>query len=284
MIKMIKKNAMMLVCAIIVLMSCGHRNVETASEEAMPSSDTLSLVPDGYDMFVALQDVANQMNADLFAGQNDALLQQLLPDGSAPSSINAFLLKGKGKVILFDAGMGAANGGMMMQKLDSLQIAPEQVTDICITHFHFDHIGGLLTADGKAQFPAATLHVADAECDAWLNGALKQNNGNVKMMLAAYGDRVERFTAGDTLLGDIVTIAAPGHTPGHVLYDLGSVLIVGDLLHAVALQLPHPEFSARYDNDQQLAAETRQSVLKMAKEQHRILAGMHFPYPFVISF
>lgn len=281
-----KKSAFILISAAMLLLSCGRRNDPSLSVVSadVQEDSCLSVVPDGYDLFLPLQDAERRMSAELFAGQNDTLLSKLLPDGSAASSINVFLLKGKGKTVLFDAGLGAAQGGLLLQKLDSLKISPNQVTDICISHFHGDHIGGLLDADGKAQFPIATLYLPKEECEVWLNGVLKQNNAQVKLMMSQYKDRIVQFAAGDTILEDIVTVAAHGHTPGHVLYDLGSVLIVGDLMHAVELQLMHPEFSARYDTDPKQAADTRKSVLEQAANQRRILTGMHFPAPFFERF
>ena len=149
--------------------------------------------------------------------------------------------------------------------------------------FHGDHIGGLLTANGEAVFKNAKLHFSDLELEAWTTGPLQDRNDQVNSMLTAYADRYETFQAGDTIVDGIVTIAAPGHTPGHTLFDIGDAIIVGDLLHAVALQVEHPEFSAKYDSEPELASQTRISVLEIARTSHKPLAGMHFPDPFNIK-
>ena len=236
-----------------------------------------------WDTLVALQDCKQQMSAQLFEGQNDELLAQILPDGFAEASINAFLLKGEKNIVLFDAGLGESRNGQILAKLDSLGIQPEQITDICITHFHTDHIGGLLASDGSATFTKAKLHFSEEEYEAWTTGQLKDQNEIVMTMLDAYKDRYEIFHAGDTIVDGIVTIAAPGHTPGHTLYDIGDAIVVGDLLHAVALQVEHPEFSAKYDFEPEQAEQTRTAMLEIARTTHKPLAGMHFPEPYIIK-
>ena len=71
-----------------------------------------------------------------------------------------------------------------------------------------------------------------------------------------------------------------GHTPGHTVYQLRlseaqQAVFVGDILHAVALQFPHPSFCARYDSDPKAAVESRLKTLRQAG----ILLGAHFPFP-----
>ena len=224
------------------------------------------------------------MPAELFAGQNDELLNEILPDGYADASINVFLLKGEKNIVLFDAGLGESRHGQTISKLDSLGITPEQITDICITHFHGDHIGGLLDTNGKAVFPKAKIYFSKTEYEAWTTGPLQEQNQSVNAMLEAYNNRCVIFEAGDTIIDGIVTIAAPGHTPGHTMYDTGDAIIAGDLIHAVALQVEHPEFCAKYDFEPNLATETRKSVLEIARTTHKPLAGMHFPAPYTLKF
>ena len=231
----------------------------------------------------AIQDLPQQMPAALFEGLNDTLLARLLPEGAAPAAINVFYFHNGDRHILFDAGMGADKGGQLMPSLEKLGVAPGDITDICITHLHFDHIGGLITPEGTAAFPQATLHIAQAEYDAWMSGPLSDNNQQVKAVAQLYEGRLDLFA--DTLsLDGVHSISMPGHTPGHTMYRVGKTYVVGDLLHAVALQVEHPEFSARFDFDRTLAAEQRARFLDEAREKHYLLAGMHFPAPGFLEF
>lgn len=269
--------------------ACGNRQSEAVPQEQniLDSVFPIPFVADtSLDTFLLLygiQDGPQTMSADLFRGLDDTLLDSILPDGQAEASFNVFLLTMDDRVVLFDAGIGAAKGGRLMVALDSLRCAPDQITDICITHLHFDHVGGLFSSDGTAAFPAATLHIPQVEYDAWASG--KMGDPEITTQIGqAYEGRIHLFEQGDTLLGSIATIAAPGHTPGHTIYGLSNVLIAGDIMHAVALQLDHPEFCARYDADPAQAIATRKAVLDRTRAEHLILCGMHFPRPLTIKF
>jgi len=272
-------NIAMSLMVVALAVSCtNNENTDNQVEEPKTETDTICNAP-----LIALQDCQQQMSAELFAGQDDELLKKILPDGMAEASINVFMQERGDKIVLFDAGLGASRNGRLLANLDSVGVLPDEITDICITHFHGDHIGGLLTLEGEAVFKNAKLHFSDMELEAWTTGPLQDRNEQVNNMLTAYANRYETFQAGDTIVDGIVTIAAPGHTPGHTMYDLGDVIIVGDLMHAVALQVEHPEFSAKYDFEPELAVQTRKAMLEIARTSHKPLAGMHFPAPFIIE-
>lgn len=225
---------------------------------------------DGFEMWSLKDKYDNPMSMDLFKDADQSIVKQLVPSGEAEASINAFLIKRNGQYILFDTGIGAENGGKMFHLLDSLGVSPEEISAVCLTHFHFDHIGGMLT-NGKASFPNAELYFAAAEPKAW------SDDKNVQAMLEAYKGRTHTFSDNEVILNGVSTKPAPGHTPGHTIYQIGNLVIIGDLLHAAMLQLSHPEFSARYDQDKQLAVKTRTAYYKYIEDNHYIVAGMHLP-------
>lgn len=77
----------------------------------------------------------------------------------------------------------------------------------------------------------------------------------------------------------IVPCDAPGHTPGHTIYELPEILLIGDLLHAAAVQLPRPDISIAFDADAKTAAETRRKFLGEAASGTRPVAAVHLPFP-----
>ena len=280
----------LLLSSLFALLSaaCGNRQTESATHE--PSIiDSIFHIPYNLDtvghtdlFLYGIQDSPQTMSADLFRGLDDALLDSILPDGQAEASFNVFLLPLGDRVVLFDAGIGAAKGGRLMVALDSLGYTPDQITDICITHLHFDHVGGLFNSDGTAAFPTATLHIPQVEYAAWASGEM--GNSDITSQIGrTYKGRIEFFKHGDTLVGSIATIAAPGHTPGHTIYGFNNILIAGDIMHAVALQLEHPEFCARFDADPKQAVITRKAILDRVRTEHLTLCGMHFPRPLYIT-
>ena len=102
-------------------------------------------------------------------------------------------------------------------------------------------------------------------------------------IVKAYALRICAFMIGGTVEGCIVTIDAPGHTPGHAVYKVDELYIIGDLIHAAALQIPHPECCAVYDKDPEQAVKTRKYFYKILENPDVYAAGMHLPYSGVMQ-
>ncbi len=222
-------------------------------------------------------DVANEMSAELFRGSyNDSLLAALMPTGASRSAINAYMAIDSVHKVLFDAGLGTDKGGKLLERMKKAEVDPSEITAVCLTHLHGDHIGGLLL-DGRAAFPNATLYLSQEEYDAWKDGGpLAANNALWKQVMAAYQGRIVTFRDGERLIdGMVVAKLAPGHTPGHTVYEVRCCLIVGDLLHAQDLQLEHPQFCARYDSDPAQATATRSRIFNELRNNGQYMAGAH---------
>ena len=233
---------------------------------------------------IALRDNAQPrtMAASLFAdtAPEGAIASLGLEDG-IPSSTSAFLIKTEGKEILFDAGNGN-DDSQLIPTLAANGLQPTDVDYVMITHMHGDHIGGM-TKDGKAVFSNATLYIPKAEYDGWIAMG-EERSAQMRAMISAYGDKVVIFDEQYALPCGIKAIAAPGHTPGHTIYRAEKNLIVGDIMHGVALQLEHPEVCARFDMDHAQAVASRKMVIEMAKAEGLTLYGMHFPEPLYLEF
>lgn len=230
---------------------------------------------------IPIQDNANPrlMPRALFVEAPDDLFEKLGLQDGIPSSVCAFLVKTEGKNILFDAANGTPDS-RLMGVLDSCGVASDAVDYIFITHLHGDHIGGLMK-DGAAAFPDAELYINKVEYDAWMAMSEEQNK-SLTTISQAYADRLKVFSLDDTLPCGVKAIAAYGHTPGHTVYRVGDALIVGDIMHGVALQLEHPQYCARFDADHEQSIKVRKEILQMGKDNGLTLYGMHFPAPYFI--
>lgn len=284
--KILKATAAMLA---ILFAACGNHAADTATADTTSAQPqelqpgvTIYTVNDTLQV-AALQDVANEMSRDLFVGSfDDTLLRQLLPTGSTPSAINAFMALTPSHTILFDAGLGSQAGGTLLQKLELIGRTPADVDAVCLTHLHGDHIGGLLK-DGQAAFPNATLYVSATESAACVEGgALARMADLWAGVQKAYSGRVVTFADSTQLFGGLVkTIPAPGHTPGHTLYLVGNCLMAGDIIHAQDLQLEHPDFCARYDQDPKAAVPMRKHILDLVAQNGYLLCDAHCYDPFI---
>lgn len=216
------------------------------------------------------------MPVSLFDGDAAEIADSLGLSGGIPSSVSAFLVEAEGKRILFDTGMGEP-GCQLLQGLEALGVAPGEIEYIYLTHFHGDHIGGMLRGD-TLVFPKAQVYASKAEYDAWMamDGGMK---AQVEKTMGAYEGRLHLFEFGDVLPGGVMTIKAAGHTPGHTVYQAGKLLVVGDLVHGAAVQMADPSVCASYDMDKRAAADTRRLILEYAEKNGLTLAGMHLPAP-----
>src|ERR1700752_3327530 len=71
--------------------------------------------------------------------------QFLDEDGNITFGMGGFLVRTGDRVVLIDVGIGPNSNpeltGMFLQSLQLLGVKPEEVTDVALTHLHFDHIG-----------------------------------------------------------------------------------------------------------------------------------------------
>ncbi len=245
------------------------------------SAEAQTPVFDVGDMQVTvIDDKQNSFARELFENLDPAL-ESYFEKGAIAGVVRTFLIKSDNKLILVDSGFGIAQGGRTEAVLKELGIAPDEITDILLTHFDGDHILGL-AHNGAAAFDKASLHVASAEYEAWIEkgiGRAPQAIDTARRILNLYGDRIVIFGFGQEVLPGITAYAATGHTMGHVRFDLDSAgeafTIAGDLLHAYPLQMHHPQVNSAYDNNKDEAAATRDAVLRELSQKGRPVAFTH---------
>ena len=282
----LSRVCLLVVCFALSLLLPGRvLAAEAAEPAAVPKK-----IPIGAITVTALLDRPHEMDITLFSGP--ATLEErksLMPNGKAPASVNAFLIQVGGRNILVDSGFGTILPGasQLERCLSDIGIAPEHIDLVLLTHMHTDHIGGLLKHKKRA-FPKAKIMVSKPELDYWTDLAEKDeantNAALVKAVVAEYGQDVPPpFALGAAIVPGVTSIEAAGHTPGHSAFlvesEGKSLLILGDLIHAAALQFPLPDECASYDMDAPAAIKARKRVLAMAAAKDIPVAGMHIPFP-----
>lgn len=275
---------MLLLGCMILVCSCGGNTKKQSESMEKDSVQTVGTVQTRQVEGVSvtwMQDNAQDklMPPSLFAAASDSLIKSLGLEAGIPSSISTFWVETEGVQILFDAGLGAPDS-RLPAGLDSIGVKPEDVKYVYLTHFHHDHIGGMLKGD-TAVFPRAEVYASKAEYDGWMKMEASRRT-EVEKLAEAYGERLHFFEFGDTLPGKVVAMGAIGHTPGHTVYQAGKLLVIGDLIHGAALQLAYPDICASFDMNPEEAIRSRKHYLQYAKENGLTLAGMHLPAPAIL--
>jgi hydroxyacylglutathione hydrolase len=141
-------------------------------------------------------------------------------------------------VVLFDAGLDRA-GHPIDALLVALAAKRDDVTDVFLTHAHFDHIGGVPIVPnarvhlGAADVPLATGQVPpDALMPRLLGLALSAEPVSINAPIP--GNVPVSFPVGPADAAGkkkvVKAFPVPGHTPGSYAYLYDGVLIAGDIM------------------------------------------------------
>lgn len=205
------------------------------------------------------------------------------------------------KLVVIDTGNGPGafeqtKGavGQFQSNLAAAGIDPKAVDAVVISHFHGDHINGLLTADGKPIYANAEILVPEGEWKFWMddgnvskasNPTVEGNFKNVRRVFGALGNKVTQYQAGKEVIPGITAVATPGHTPGHVSHLLSSgsqsVMVQADVTNHPALFVRNPGWRVMFDMDGAVAEETRRKLYDRMAADRTMMQGFHFPFPAV---
>jgi glyoxylase-like metal-dependent hydrolase (beta-lactamase superfamily II) len=211
-----------------------------------------------------------------------AHLDLLTPDGMLDMPVGGFLVRSRDRVVLVDAGVGRFDRdgyrtGRLLDSLAALGVQPDDVTDVLLTHLHFDHVGWV-TQKGNVVFDAATYR---CHADDWAHFVTAHDaaSGALRKLLPVE-NRLELFTSDSTVAPGIDVRHAPGHTPGSTVVVLSSAaaraMLIGDVVHC-PIEFTEPDWDAVYDVDRVLARRTRDALARELEGYNVPVAAAHFP-------
>ncbi|MEI4484787.1 MBL fold metallo-hydrolase [Frigidibacter sp. MR17.14] len=194
------------------------------------------------------------------------------------ASINFFhpvVVRTPGAVLLFDTGLApeGVTGAMA-----AAGIEPSEITHVVLTHMHGDHIGGLSGPSGET-FPQATPVAGRIEFDHWAQAGNEGFDAKVRPL----EPRMTFLADGDSVVEGVTAELAPGHTPGHMIFNLESegarLVLTADTANHYVWSLGHPDWEVRFDADKATAAETRKRVFGRIADERLAFIGYHMPFP-----
>jgi glyoxylase-like metal-dependent hydrolase (beta-lactamase superfamily II) len=122
--------------------------------------------------------------------------------------------------------------------------------------------------------------------DANMNAApadLKLTFRNQRRIFSDIAKQITRFEPGAEVAPGIVTLPAPGHTPGHTVFAIHSgdqsLMVLGDTAQHPAVFARHPDWQAAFDVDGDAAVATRKKLFDRAAADRMLVTGYHFPFP-----
>lgn len=224
---------------------------------------------------------------------SELLEANFLPTDKFVNSFSPVLVNTGSDVVLFDTGMGEggrANGmGRLVEGMTAAGYTREDVTIVVLTHMHGDHIGGLME-NGEPSFPNARYVTGQAEYDFWVDPAragtpAEQGHQGVLKSVKPLAAKTTFIVDGGEVVSGITGMAAFGHSPGHMIYNLESdgrrLVLTADTANHFVLSLQRPEWEVRFDMDKAAAAASRKKVFDMLATDKLAFLGYHMPFPAV---
>jgi len=223
-----------------------------------------------------------------------AMVKAGLPADFVSIPFTVVVVKNAGRIIMCDSGTGGQvqpTAGKLAANMKMAGIDPARIDTILISHFHPDHIFGLMEKDtNKPVYPNAEIIVSDVEYKFWTDPAVidrlpEARKGLARRIQAAFPTwKNIREVAGEPEVAPgIRFVSAPGHTPGHRAFHLSSgasqLMISGDTAYLPALVVANPGWHGVYDQDAAMAEASRRKLLDRVIADKVMICGYHFPFP-----
>jgi glyoxylase-like metal-dependent hydrolase (beta-lactamase superfamily II) len=159
------------------------------------------------------------------------------PDLKLQFVYSCYVVKHDNEYLLWDTGHAMTTPNVapkvsIVDQLAKINVAPDQIKYVGISHYHGDHTGQV------ASFPKSTLLIGAREWDA-ITAPKPAEGVNYKPFEGWIKgeNKVEPLNLDKDVFGDgsVIVLRTPGHTPGHqsllVKLASGNVIVSGDAVH-----------------------------------------------------
>jgi glyoxylase-like metal-dependent hydrolase (beta-lactamase superfamily II) len=204
-----------------------------------------------------------------------------------------------GKLVVIDTGGGPGaykqtkgELGQFVENLGAAGIDTKSIDMVVISHFHGDHVNGLLDAANKLAFPNAEVLVPEVEWKFWMDdGEMSRASAgrmaglfkNNRRIFDALGRKVTPYGWGKEIASGILPVATTGHSIGHTSFVVSSgksaIYVQSDVTNNPDLFARNPDWGASFDQDPNAAVATRRKVYDMLVAEKMLVQGFHYPFP-----
>jgi glyoxylase-like metal-dependent hydrolase (beta-lactamase superfamily II) len=257
----------------------------------------VTVATDGVSRFKMAEDHVTNIKKDVV---NAALAEVFMEKDMMTTPYNPIAINTGSKLAVIDTGTGESsykksNGtaGQFVTNLASAGVDRNAVDVVIISHYHGDHLNGLLMDDNSLTSPNAEFVVPAVEHQFWMDdgemsrapkGRIEGNFKNVRRVFnSEVLKRVKTYEWGKEVIPGVTAQGTPGHTPGHTSFVIASgsdaVYVQSDVTHVPFLFVRHPDWHAFYDQDGGTAEATRRKVYDMLVADRMRVQGFHYPFP-----
>ena len=225
----------------------------------------------------------------------EALSRADLTAAFVPIPLTVFVLKIGDRLIMCDAGSGVgqwqANATNLPANMKAAGIDHTKIGTVLVSHFHPDHVWGLMERGTNAPvFPNAELVVNAVEYNWWTDPSrvekLPEGRRAAAKRIADVFPAWKNWTLvedGAEVAPGVRIVTVPGHTPGHSAYVVASggeqLMVSADTMYVPALLAPHPDWQGSYDQDGPAAIASRRKLIDRVIADKMTICGSHFPFP-----
>jgi len=257
----------------------------------------VTVATDGVNRFKMANDhVSNRPLSDVSAGQVAAHQDPNM----MTTPYNPIVVNTGSRLVLIDTGGGEATfksskgmAGQLMMNLGAAGIDANAIDAVIISHYHGDHINGLLNASNGLAFPNAEILVPAAEHKFFMDdgemsrapaGRMQTVFKNARRVLTPdVLKRIKPYDAGKEIVAGITSVESHGHSWGHNSHIVASgndkVFVQADVTHVPWLFARNPDWHAFYDQDGPKAEATRRRIYDMLVAEKMMVQGFHYPFP-----
>lgn len=203
-------------------------------------------------------------------------------------ALRSLIIRFQNKVVLVDVGIGE-KWNDKQRKIFNIQnnplpINPKEVTDIILTHLHFDHAGGISKFDSSNElvpaFPNATVHLQKDNLETAKNPTRKEKASYLPENVNAIDLYRTNIVEGETeIFPGIRVHQVNGHTMGQqwveVYHERRSVFFPTDLL-PTSHHL-HPAFHMGYDTCASTLLREKEEFVQRALSRDTLIVLQHDP-------
>lgn len=203
-------------------------------------------------------------------------------------NVRSLLIRGLGRTILVDSGLGTQwtekQTAMFaidhsrfdpIRSLAPLGVAPQDITDVILSHLHFDHVGGaLIFQNAKYYVERSNLSHAHAPTEKDRASFLEEK---IEPLLRS--GRLVILDGNQEIVPGVSTYVTHGHTPGQNLVKVTdnktTVLACGDTIPMMAHV--SPAWVMAYDLFPMTTIEEKKKILESAVANDWVLFLVHDP-------